>query len=155
MIDRFEEFTSGISKLFKMWHKIAADEMARFNLNASHVIYILALYKHPDGLTAMRLSDISDKDKSDVSRALKLMAESGLVEKRSIGRTDYGGAYFLTERGGDTAEEIRKRVELAVKRVDENLTEHKREIFYEVLGLFINNLSRIAEKGLSETENEG
>lgn len=154
MINRFEEFTNGISKLFKMWHKIAANEMEKYDLNASHVIYILALYRHSDGLTAMRLSEISDKDKADVSRALNLMMKRGLVEKKSTHLKGYGGTYFLTENGMNTAEEIREKVEHAVELVDVNLTEYKRNIFYEVLELITNNLSSMGETGLSENKIE-
>ena len=157
MLDRFERFSSRIFKLSKIWHQIAGEEMAHFGLNASHVSYIVALYKYPEGLTSAMLSKISDKDKSDVSRSLNAMMKSNLVEKHSVHQKGYAGIFLLTDEGKKVAYEIIKKVNFAVKMANENLSEEKRVVFYEILEIFIDNMTKIVERGLSieEKEREG
>lgn len=149
MLDRFERFSNGIFKIFKIWHKIAVEEMAEFGLSASHVVYLIALYRHPDGLSSARLIELSEKDKSDVSRSLKVMMEEGLVEKHSSYQKGYAGTFYLTEKGRNIAHEISKKVSLAVEYANQDITDEKRAIFYEVLDKFSSNIVKIGERGIA------
>lgn len=152
MLDRFERFSNGIFKIFKIWHKIAVEEMSEFGLSASHVVYLIALYRHPDGLSSAKLIELSAKDKSDVSRSLKVMMQDGLVEKQSAYQKGYAGTFYLTDKGRDIAHQISEKVSLAVEFANEDITDEKRAIFYEVLEKFSSNISRIGEKGISKLE---
>lgn len=152
ILDRFERFTNGIFKIFKIWHKIAVEEMSEFGLSASHVVYLIALYRNPDGLSSARLIELSEKDKSDVSRSLKVMMEQGLVEKQSAYQKGYAGTFYLTAKGMDIAHKISKKVSLAVEYANQDITDEKRAIFYEVLDKFSNNIAKIVEQGLSGIE---
>lgn len=149
VLDRFERFSNGIFRIVKIWQKIALEEMSQFGLSASHVIYLIALYKNTDGLTSQRLADLSEKDKSDVSRSLKSMLDGGLVEKHSNYQKGYAGIIFLTDKGKKVAEKIGQRVMMAVELANENVSDEKREIFYEVLETFAGNITKISERGIS------
>ena len=59
MIGRFEVFTLALSELTSSWNKIAAEEMKVYGLKGSCVIYLIALYKIAEGLTAANLCEMS------------------------------------------------------------------------------------------------
>ena len=61
MIDRFEKFSLAIAEISRCWHKIAAEELAKYSLKSSHVTYLLTLYRYPEGLTAPRLAELCDR----------------------------------------------------------------------------------------------
>ena len=65
MVDRFEQFSLAIMEISRHWHKMAADEMENHGLKGSHAVYLLTMYRYPEGITAPRLCEICGKDKSD------------------------------------------------------------------------------------------
>ncbi|MGN1204317.1 MAG: MarR family winged helix-turn-helix transcriptional regulator [Lachnospiraceae bacterium] len=148
MIDRFERFSFAISEISRYWHKIAAEELKKYNLKSSHAVYLTAMYRFPDGITAPALADICGRDKADVSRMMSIMENKGLITKEGNGQNLYRGILKLTESGRLIAAQICKRASLAVERAGNGLTEENRTIFYECLERIAGNLKRISEEGL-------
>ena len=148
MIDRFEKFSLAIAEINRCWHKIAGEALSKYSLKASHVTYLLALYRNPEGLTAPRLAELCDRDKADVSRMLSILEAKGLVAKDGIGSNRYRGCLRLTAEGQAVAKELSLRTELAVELAGEGLTEENRRIFYESLDTITKNLRRISQEGL-------
>ena len=89
MLDRFEKFSLAIAEINRCWHKIAAGELSKYDLKASHVTYLLTLARYPEGLTAPKLAELCDRDKADVSRMLSILEARGLVTKDGIGGNRY------------------------------------------------------------------
>ena len=89
MLDRFENFTFVLSEITHYWNKIAAAEMEQYSLKGPYVLYLLALYRHPAGITAARLAELCGRDKADVSRALALMEQNELITRHGIHRNAY------------------------------------------------------------------
>lgn len=54
---RFARFSLAISEIDRCWHKLAAEEMAKYELNSPHAVYLTTLYHHPEGVTAVKLGD--------------------------------------------------------------------------------------------------
>lgn len=152
MKSRFERFSYAISEINKCWHKIASDEMAKYGLKGPYAVYLTAMLRHPEGLTAVRLGEICARDKSDVSRAIAEMEAKGMI-LRSV---DKGRAYrarlTLTELGIEAAEHIERRAMLAVESGGRGLGEQRREMLYEALELIVENLHDVCERGLGEEE---
>ena len=148
MLDRFEKFSLAIAEINRCWHKIAGEELAKYNLKASHVTYLLVLDRYPEGLTAPTLAELCDRDKADVSRMLSILEDKGLVTKDGIGSNRYRGFLRLTPEGQTVAEELSRRAELAVEQAGEGLTERERIIFYSALDTITKNLRRISQEGL-------
>ena len=148
MIDRFEKFSLAIAEISRCWHKIAAEELAKYSLKSSHVTYLLTLYRYPEGLTAPRLAELCDRDKADVSRMLSILEDRGLTTKDGIGSTRYRGCLRLTPEGKTVAEALSRRAELAVEQAGAELTEENRAIFYGSLETIAKNLRRISQEGL-------
>ena len=150
MVDRFERFSFAISEISRYWHKITAEEMEKYGLKGPHSVYLTAMYRYPDGITAPQLCELCGKDKSDVSRAMSLMEQKGLVRKEGIYHNRYGGVFKLTETGMAAAGHVCQRASLAVQIAGEDLTEENRAIFYESLEKIASRLHEISKEGLPQ-----
>lgn len=151
MVDRFERFSFAISEISKCWHKITADEMEKYGLKGPHCVYLVTMYRYPEGVTASQLCELCGKDKSDVSRMMSMMEKMGLVKKEGVHQNLYRGVFKLTPEGMSAAEHVRKRVSLAVEIAGKDLTEEKRDIFYEALELIAARVREISKEGLPES----
>lgn len=150
MVDRFERFSFAISEISSHWHKIASDEMEKYGLKGSHSVYLVTMYRYPEGITAPKLCELCGKDKSDVSRMMSIMEKKGLVKKEGVYQNRYGGVFKLTEEGRAAANHVRQRASLAVEIAGKDLTDEKRAVFYEALELIASRLREIRKEGLPE-----
>ena len=148
MLDRFEKFSLAIVEINRCWHKIAGEGLSKYDLKASHVTYLLTLYRNPEGLTAPKLAELCGRDKADVSRMLSILETKKLVTKDGIGSNRYRGCLRLTPEGQAVAKELSHRAERAVELAGAGLTEEHRAIFYESLDIITKNLRRICQEGL-------
>ena len=155
MVHRFEQFSLDISEIYRYWHKIASEEMAKYDLKGPHCIYLTALARHPDGMTAPQICEFCGKDKSDVSRMMALMEKKGLVVKEGGFQNGYRGAFRLTKAGTAAAEFVKKRAALAVELAGKDLTEENRTLFYETLDSIASNLRTLSEDGLPDENQRG
>ena len=145
MVDRFERFSFAISEISRCWHKIAADEMEKYGLKGSHAIYLTTLYRYSQGVTAAKLSELSGKDKADVSRMTAIMEKNGLIVKEG---SSYRALLKLTVTGREAAEHVRGRASVAVENASRGLSAEHRAVFYQALELIVSNLQNICEEGL-------
>lgn len=150
MVDRFERFTFAISEISRCWHKLTSEEMEKYGLKGTHSVYLLTMYRYPEGLTAPQICDFCGKDKADVSRMMSIMEKKGLVVKEGVHQNRYGGVFKLTAEGMSAAEFVRRRAGLAVEIAGKDLTEENREIFYEALESIVLNLRKLSKEGLPE-----
>ena len=148
MLDRFERFSFTIMDISKYWHKLSADEMERHGLRSTHSVYLITMAKHPDGLTAPQLCELCSRDKSDVSRMMRMMEKQGLVTKESSHQRRYNGIFRLTQAGIEAADYLKQRIALAVELAGKDLSDENREIFYESLTSIAENLRQLSKEGL-------
>ncbi len=148
MIERFERFSYGIAEISKYWHKLATEEMAKYDLKGTHCTYLLALSRSDEGLTAPQLCEICGKDKSDVSRMMKILETKDLVSKSGEHHNRYGGIFKLTALGQTAADEVHKKASRAVELAGRDLTEEQRSAFYYALDSIAVRLREISEEGI-------
>lgn len=148
MVERFERFSFAISEISKHWHKIAGEEMAKYGLKGPHATYLLTISHYEDGITGPQICELCGKDKADVSRMMSIMEKKGLVTKESVHQNMYRGVFKLTEEGKEAAEHVRQRASLAVELAGKDLSDERREIFYEALESIVMNLREISKEGL-------
>ena len=129
MVDRFEAFTYMISEVSQYWNKIAALEMKKYGLKGLYALYLVTLSRHSDGITAAELSEISNKDKAEISRAVSVLEKNNLVKRCNI-------ANYLCGR-----------VKIIVEAASDGVTDEEREIFYKALGIISENLKNISRDG--------
>ena len=148
MLDRFDRFTLSIFEISRYWHKITSDEMEKYGLKGPHCVYLAALQRYPEGITAPQICELCGKDKSDVSRTMAILEKKGLVTKEGIHQNLYRGVFKLTEEGQKAADFVCRRASLAVDIAGSDLTEENRVVFYESLELIANRLRELSQDGL-------
>ena len=150
MLNRFTRFSLAVSEINRCWHKLAAEEMARYELNSAHAVYLTALYDYADGITAAKLGELCGKNKADVSRMIAILEKKGLVRKEAVGGNLYRAQLRLTEEGMLAAEHVQCRAALAVELAGCGMTDADREIFYRCLENITANLQALSKEGLPQ-----
>ncbi len=154
MIKRFEEFSYSISGIYRYVLKIERDEMEKFGYRGSYAIYLAIMSNFPDGLTATRLGELSDRDKAGISRIVTEMEDRGLIMRQSNKDNFYRAKLVLTEKGLNVAEFVKKKAIAAVSEAGRGISDDERKIFYECLFTIAQNLKKISTEGLSDSTEE-
>ena len=150
MLNRFARFSLAISEIDRCWHKLAAEEMAKYELNSPHAVYLTTLYNFEEGVTAAKLGELCCKNKADVSRMVAILEKKGLVRKEAIGGNLYRAKLLLTEEGKQAAEHVQQRAAVAVELAGSGMSEEEREVFYRCLELITSNLQTLSKEGLPQ-----
>ena len=148
MLNRFTRFSLAIAEIDRCWHKLAAEEMAKYDLNSPHAVYLNTLYQYPEEITAAKLGELCCKNKADVSRMVSIMEKKGLVRKEGIGGNFYRAKLLLTAEGRLAAEHVRERAAVAVELAGAGLSHETREVFYNALEQITANLQTLSKEGL-------
>lgn len=150
MLNRFSRFSLAIAEIDRCWHKLAAEEMAKYGLNSPHAVYLTTLSGFKEGITAARLGELCSKNKADVSRMVGILEQKGLVRKEAVGGNLYRARLLLTEEGRQAAEHVQQRAALAVELAGSGMTEEEREVFYRCLERITANLQELSREGLPQ-----
>ena len=150
MIGRYELLSSSVSSLYHYIQKIERVEMEKFGLKGPHAQCLLAMSRHPEGITSAQLCGICEKDKAAVSRSLSELEQAGLVLREERNGSRYRAKLLLTERGWEAARNVSRKAHQAVELAGAGLDDEKRDIFYQVLALIAGNVQAISKEGLKE-----
>ena len=150
MLNRFARFSLAIAEIDRCWHKLAAEEMAKYDLNSPHAVYLNTLYQYPEGITAAKLGELCCKNKADVSRMVTILEKKGLVRKEAVGGNLYRAKLLLTDDGKLAAEHVQGRAALAVELAGSGMTDTDRETFYRCLEMITTNLQMLSKEGLPQ-----
>ena len=145
MLNRFEQFTSAISGIYRSIQKIERDEMEKFGLKGAYAQYLLAMTHHPEGVTASTLCEVCDKDKAAISRILSEMEGKGLVTRES---RNYRSLVRLTEAGKAAARFVQEKATAAAEIASSALTEEDRIHLYDILSRLAGKLQGICKDGI-------
>lgn len=151
MLRRFEEFSFIISSIYQAIQKIERDEMEKYGLKGPHAQYLVAMTHRPEGVTAAQLSELCDKDKAAVSRALGELEKRGMVIREMANDTAYRALLRLTEQGEAAARFVCGKATAAVELAGKGLSDQDRAFFYAALRRISATLTRISKEGLPET----
>lgn len=150
VLNRFARFSLAISEIDRCWHKLASDEMSKYELNSPHAVYLIMLYNYADGITAAKLGELCCKNKADVSRMVAILEKKGLVHKDAVRGNLYRANLLLTEEGKRAAEHVQRRAALAVELAGSGMTDTDRDIFYRCLDQITENLQTLSKEGLPQ-----
>ncbi len=145
MITRFERFTLILFEIMKYWNKIASEIMKDEQLKGTHALYIITLYRFPEGLSAARLTDICQKDKAEISRSLATLEAKDFVCKDG----HYNAKVQLTKSGEALARHLNEIANTAVQQASQSLSKEEREIMYKCLSSIAENLRTISKEDLT------
>ncbi len=150
MLERFEKFTNCIYELQRCWNRIAADEMEFYGLKGSHAIYLVSIYRRPEGVTAKQLGALCGRDKADISRAVAVLETKGMLKKQADDNR-YRARLVLTEYGRAVTESIVKKALIAEQIAGNGLSEEDRSCLYRTLSTVCRNMRDLCESGIPQT----
>ena len=78
--ERFEVFFQNISGLYRAVQRLRAQFAQMSGVSSVHLFWLYLLREYPEGLAASRLAELSNIDRSLVSRQLKPLLARGLVQ---------------------------------------------------------------------------
>lgn len=136
MIQRFEDFVTGITVCHRYIQRIKSAEMTEFGLKGTHVMCLYFLNRS-GALTAAQLCQLCGEDKAAISRTLATLQEMGFIESEP---KKYRALLRLTESGHGVAQQVDGLIEQWVSFGGDGLTEEERVVFYRVLGRIAENL---------------
>ncbi len=124
--------------------------MARFGLKGTYAVYLSAMYRNPEGITAAELAQLCCRDKADVSRAVSALEANGMITKVSANNNSYRAKIKLTDKGVEAAEYVLERGDLAVEIAGIGSTPDERKAFYRTLEVIAENIRTMSEYGISK-----
>ena len=146
-----EKFSLAIWEISRSWNKIASDVMEKHGLKGPFAVYFTAMARSEGGITAAKLAELCSRDKAEVSRAINLMEQKGLVSREdTLGH--YRAQIRLTEEGRRLSGIINEKVKLAVELGGMGLDDDERRVVYNALDLITANLRRMSRSGLEPEE---
>lgn len=138
LIQRFQEFLTGITVCYKFIQRIKNAEMTEFGLKGIHVSCMFYLNHNPEGLTAAQLCSLCAEDKATISRTVSDLRKRGYIEA-GTGK-NYRAPLHLTVAGKEIARQMDPIIESWVSIGGLGMTEEQREAFYGGLSLISSNL---------------
>ena len=150
MITRYELFSSSVSSLSRDIQAIERTEMAKFGLKGPHAQCLMAMLRHPLGITSAQLCELCAKDKAAISRTVAELEKARMIRRESRNGNIYRAALLLTEQGRAAADAVSHRAKLAVEAAGAGLTDAQREVFYQVMHIISENLHAICRNGLED-----
>lgn len=154
MIERFELFLNNIAIIERYWHKIAADEMTKYGMKGPYALYFTTLRQYPEGITSAKLAELCNRNKADVSRAVSMMEQEGLIIRNSTSGNSYRALIQLTPKGQEITKEIYQKVLKAVSITGDGLSKEERIALYRSLNTIANNLQSIDEEKKLQNVND-
>ena len=152
MESRYELFSLAISSLYHDIQKIERVEMAKFGLKGPHAQCLLAMRRYPEGITAVRLCEICEKDKAAISRTVAELEQTGMILRQERNGNRYRANLILSPQGIKAAGAVCEKARMAVEQAGNGLDDEKRAIFYQALGLIAGNLHTICRDGLKDKQ---
>ena len=151
LIERFESFTSSVTKAYKSIQKIKIAEAEKIGLKPTYVMYMYYLGKNPEGLTHAELCKLCIEDKAAVSRAIVELTKKGFIKNsEENSNRKYRTKIVLTDEGKHINNNLNEAIAIAVNKASKNLDEVDRENFYRVFFYITDNLDEICSSYLKE-----
>ena len=141
MLDRFLTFSANISQAYKYMTKIKSHYMTSMGLKAAHVMCLLHIGFHEEGLTPVELSTLCAEDKAAVSKNLAALKSMGLIwaDDENSGKV-YRIKYRITEKGAAIHKEISDYVIEAVEVCSAGMSYEEGADFFRSFNSVVENM---------------
>lgn len=146
MEDRFELFVMSVTRAYKYVQQIKKVESGTFGIKGIHVMCMVVLGKHPEGLTVTELSSRCCEDKAAISRTVDSLAEKGYVSYEGTeAKRRWRSKIMLTEHGQEVAKKVDVLIEDIVGKIRGDLTTEREAAFYRVFSAINDRLAEYCE----------
>lgn len=147
-MDRFTAFALNLANIERDLHKIKSKKMAAYGLRATHLMCMVQIFCHEDGLTSTEIARTCAIDKAFVSRITADLVDRKFVmynEKYNDGRK-YRQKFVLTEEGMKVMAEIDEVVGKVIAKIYDQISEEELKNFYKILEVLNNNINLATEE---------
>ena len=143
---RFLAFLQTFDRIVKNIKRKEMSYMREHGLRGVHTNCLLYMDNRADGVTVTQLAKECDSDKALVSRTVKELCQDGFIvtESETIEK-NYNKKYFLSEKGRELLEGLKKVICGYVAQARTNISPDEMKIFYSVLGKFERNIAQITQ----------
>ena len=150
-VERFEQFNSLISGIYRDIQKLKAKWTEPLGMKSVHIFWVYLLKNHPEGLSATELSQHSQSNRSLVSREIQELIELGYVQPaQKTGQRRYGQKLLLTDAGQEVAQRISEATLDIQNIVNAGIPEEDLVILYRTLGKLMENFRHLTEQPLED-----
>ena len=142
-MDRFTAFALNLANIERDLHKMKSKKMAEYGLRATHLMCMVQIFCHEDGLTSTEIARTCAIDKAFVSRITADLVDRKFVmfnEKYNDGRK-YKQKFVLTEEGMKVMYEISDAVDKVIAKIYDQVSEEELKNFYKILEVLNNNIN--------------
>ena len=142
-MDRFTAFALNLANIERDLHKMKSKKMAEYGLRATHLMCMVQIFCHEDGLTSTEIARTCAIDKAFVSRITADLVDRKFVmfnEKYNDGRK-YKQKFVLTEEGMKVMYEINDAVDKVIAKIYDQVSEEELKNFYKILEILNNNIN--------------
>ncbi len=146
MQERYIEFTSLITSLYRLIQKIKSTEMKEIGLKGNQVQCLYYLFYEEEGINAKNLSNLCNEDKAAISRTLKDLERKDYVYLVRKEEKIYKNLYRLTEKGKEKGKYISEKIQLIFEKAGDSLNPIWRNNLYKSLHLIEQNLKNIEKE---------
>ena len=147
-MERFTAFALNLANIERDLHKIKSKKMAEYGLRATHLMCMVQIFSHEDGLTPTELARTCAIDKAFVSRITADLVDRKFVmfnEKYNDGRK-YRQKFVLTEEGMKVMAQIDEVVGKVIAKIYDQVSEEELKNFYKILEVLNNNINLATEE---------
>jgi len=95
-----------LNKFRKRIDNACRDLLTKYNLSKLHLLYLMALYEYPDGLSLKELTELLGFDKANTTRAVSQLIQKGYAKKQTQGELEHKFKVALSDNGKLAASEI-------------------------------------------------
>ena len=150
-VERFEQFNSLISGIYRDIQKLKAKWTEPLGMKSVHIFWVYLLKNHPEGLSATELSQHSQSNRSLVSREIQELIDLGYVQPaQKAGQRRYGQKLLLTDAGQEVAQRISEATLDIQNIVNAGIPEEDLVILYRTLGKLMENFHHLTEQPLED-----
>ncbi|RRD39140.1 MarR family transcriptional regulator [Leptotrichia sp. OH3620_COT-345] len=121
-----------LKKLHRKVIKTSTEELQKLNLTYGNYMAMCCIYENP-GITQVKLSEISQKDKNVVSRIIDNLQEKEYVKREPDKNDRRVYMLYLTEEGKKIIKKYWDTILKEEKKILEKLSEEEQNIFFEIL----------------------
>ena len=142
-MDRFTAFALNLANIERSLHKMKSKKMAEYGLRATHLMCMVQIFCHEDGLTSTEIARTCAIDKAFVSRITADLVDRKFVmfnEKYNDGRK-YRQKFVLTEEGMKVMHEISDAVDKVIEKIYDQVSEEELKNFYKILEVLNNSIN--------------
>lgn len=135
-----------ISCVFRNSHSFFDSVFKEFHIGRGQMHYFMYIVNHGNGLSQDKITHALEIDKATTARALKNLEDNGYIERKSDEKDKRIKRVFLTKKGADIKDELKKAAEVWEEKVTQGIVEEKMEIFLEVLDKMKENMIKQKKK---------